>query len=338
MKLYVVGGFFGSGKTTLILRLARWLCLEKKQRLVIVQNEIGKIGIDDQLLKSAGLDVSPLLGGCICCDMQTGLVSALRKIAEEDRADAVILEASGMAAPKMLDQILRAEALPPMERKSLFLIDLARVQKLKKWFSIPFVETYLRSGGIVVANKIDAVTDEFRDLFRVQAREVARDVLLAEVSLASGEELPDAIRFMLDVGSAEPPHECGVSCDHDHHHGQEPGPRHEHGAHPGVCVRQRDAVAGGGFPKSVEQALGSIARSATAAGGLVAHIKAFAQDSRGESAGCSVTHPDEPPRWSADPGALSGPAILTVNAIVFGIGEPELAALVDSQFCNLDAL
>ena len=83
MKLYVVGGFFGSGKTTLILRLARWLCLEKKQRLVIVQNEIGKIGIDDQLLKSAGLDVSPLLGGCICCDMQTGLVSALRKIAED---------------------------------------------------------------------------------------------------------------------------------------------------------------------------------------------------------------------------------------------------------------
>ena len=136
MKLYVVGGFFGSGKTTLILRLARWLCLEKKQRLVIVQNEIGKIGIDDQLLKSAGLDVSPLLGGCICCDMQTGLVSALRKIAEEDRADAVILEASGMAAPKMLDQILRAEALPPMERKSLFLIDLARVQKLKKWFCL----------------------------------------------------------------------------------------------------------------------------------------------------------------------------------------------------------
>ena len=338
MKLYAVGGFFGSGKTTLILRLARWLCLEKRQRVVIVQNEIGRIGVDDQLLKSAGLDVTPLLGGCICCDMQTGLVSTLRRIAEEDRADAVILEASGMAAPATLSRLLHDKALPPMERWFMFLLDLARIQRLKNWFALPFVEAYFRSGGIVVANKIDAVADEFRTDFRAQARELERDVLLAEVSLASGEELPEAIRFMLDGDPEASKHSHGGPCGHDFHQAHEAGHHHEHAEHPAVCVRQRDMIVGTGFQKGVEQLLCFVARSATTAGGLVAHIKALVQDQQGRCAGCSMTRPEDAPRWSADPDMLAGPSTLTLNAIVFGIGERELASIVDAGVGALDAV
>ena len=338
MKLYAVGGFFGSGKTTLILRLARWLCLEKGQRLVIVQNEIGKIGIDDQLLKAAGLDVTPLLGGCICCNLQVGLVSTMLKIVAEDRADVVILETSGMAAPNMLGQILRDSSMPPMDIRFLFLLDLARIQRLKNWFSLPFVEAYLRSGGIVVANKIDAVTEEFRAAFREQARELSPDSLIAEVSLSSGDDLPEVIRFMLDGDPKGHSPCCGDLCDHEsHHEHDEVGHHHGHVEHPAVCVRQRDAITVAGFSKAVGQMLVSIAQAASAAGGLIAHIKVFAQDHRGKCAGCSVTHPDESPRWSADPDALSGPVILTVNAIVFGMEEPELSPLVDAALCSLDA-
>ena len=103
-------------------------------------------------------------------------------------------------------------------------------------------------------------------------------------------------------------------------------------------MRQRDAIIFAGFPKAVGQMLVSIAQAASAAGGLIAHIKVCAQDHSGKCAGCSVTRPDESPRWSADPDALSGPVILTVNAIIFGMEEPELSSLVDATLCSLDVV
>ena len=80
MKLLCIAGFLGSGKTTVLLELARTMTQSGLQ-LAIVENEIGDVGVDGGYVREAGLPVQELFGGCICCTLQTGLVETLRALA-----------------------------------------------------------------------------------------------------------------------------------------------------------------------------------------------------------------------------------------------------------------
>ena len=82
MRVLCIAGFLGSGKTTMLLRLARTMA-EDGLRLAIVENEIGEIGVDGGYVREAGLPVRELFGGFICCTLQTGLVETLRTIEAE---------------------------------------------------------------------------------------------------------------------------------------------------------------------------------------------------------------------------------------------------------------
>ena len=79
MKLLLISGFLGSGKTTLMLAIIRKLMI-KIQRLSIIENEIGELGIDGEYLQLEGLEVQELFGGCICCTLSVDLVSTLKKL------------------------------------------------------------------------------------------------------------------------------------------------------------------------------------------------------------------------------------------------------------------
>jgi G3E family GTPase len=79
MKLLLVTGFLGSGKTSLILALAR-AARERGRRTAIIVNEIGEIGIDDQLMRRLDLDVWELTNGCICCTLTADLITTLQKL------------------------------------------------------------------------------------------------------------------------------------------------------------------------------------------------------------------------------------------------------------------
>ncbi len=85
MNLIIVGGFLGSGKTSLILSLAHFLVTNEdsaKTNLVIIENEVGEIGIDDKVLKSDGFSVKELFSGCVCCQLTSDLVTSLNDIQE----------------------------------------------------------------------------------------------------------------------------------------------------------------------------------------------------------------------------------------------------------------
>jgi hypothetical protein len=86
LETIIVGGFLGSGKTSVVLQLAKYLTgggTDRKVKLVIIENEIGETGIDDKVLSGAGYEVQSLFSGCVCCTLTGELVSSFRKIIKE---------------------------------------------------------------------------------------------------------------------------------------------------------------------------------------------------------------------------------------------------------------
>ena len=94
MRLFLFTGFLGSGKTTLIIKAARYAA-EQGKKVAVLVNEIGELGIDDQLMKKLGMNVWELLNGCICCTLSADLVSTLHQLSTEYRPDIVMIEPSG---------------------------------------------------------------------------------------------------------------------------------------------------------------------------------------------------------------------------------------------------
>lgn len=79
MNILLVGGFFGSGKTTVISRLMDQI-LAEGQSLCIIENEIGKNSIDDLLLQHGSVEITAIAGGCVCCQVTGSLIEAVRDL------------------------------------------------------------------------------------------------------------------------------------------------------------------------------------------------------------------------------------------------------------------
>ena len=80
-KIDIISGFLGAGKTTLINRLIR--DGYKGEKIVLIENEFGEIGIDGGFLKDAGIEISEMNSGCICCSLVGDFSEALKKVIEE---------------------------------------------------------------------------------------------------------------------------------------------------------------------------------------------------------------------------------------------------------------
>lgn len=96
MRLLLVAGFLGSGKTAIIVALARHAA-SAGHRIAIVVNEVGDVGIDGSVLRMEDLEVKEITSGCICCQICVDLVRTLRELGTRFRPDLVIIEASGIA-------------------------------------------------------------------------------------------------------------------------------------------------------------------------------------------------------------------------------------------------
>ena len=74
MNLFVIAGFLGSGKTSLLLAVAKAVS-ESGRKMAIIENEVGKVGIDDIVLRAEGLPVREIYSGCVCCSLRLDLIN-----------------------------------------------------------------------------------------------------------------------------------------------------------------------------------------------------------------------------------------------------------------------
>ena len=103
-KVIVLAGFLGAGKTTLLQRVLSWET-DLSDTAVIV-NEFGAVGIDGSLLADACPDIVELTSGCICCSLQVDLNLTLKKIQEQFSPMRIIIEATGVADPRAIVDVL----------------------------------------------------------------------------------------------------------------------------------------------------------------------------------------------------------------------------------------
>lgn len=105
----LIAGFLGAGKTTLLKRILAWET--DLSDTVVVVNEFGEVGIDGDLLKTAGSDVVELTSGCICCTLSADLIQSLTTIRQRFNPRRIFIEASGVADPSAVVQALAAPQL-----------------------------------------------------------------------------------------------------------------------------------------------------------------------------------------------------------------------------------
>ncbi len=107
IKIDVVSGFLGAGKTTLVKRL---LSACRHEKVVLIENEFGEIGIDGDLVERDGFDVFEISSGCICCIMKKDFVEVLQRIIDEYKPDRIMIEPTGISILSDIVEILKSPA------------------------------------------------------------------------------------------------------------------------------------------------------------------------------------------------------------------------------------
>ncbi len=155
MRLLVVSGFLGSGKTSLILWVARALT-GRALKVAIIENEIGEIGIDGRYLREEGLQVQELFGGCICCTLSTDLVLTLREIRDRYEPDWAVVEPTGLATPSQVVQAVGSN-LPEIEEvRVICVVDASRYDLLLSMMT-PLLTAQIEDADTIAINKVDLV-------------------------------------------------------------------------------------------------------------------------------------------------------------------------------------
>jgi G3E family GTPase len=180
MKLLSICGFLASGKTTLILELARKLQPVFK-KMVILENEVGQIGIDDKYLRRNGLEVQELFGGCICCTMATDLITTLEKIETEFQPDLTILEATGIARPEDLTTSVSKYCTVVEDNQVLTVVDGVRYEMLMKMME-PLITAQIGAADVIAINKIDVMDEQAVSAVETSVRALNGESIIVPIS------------------------------------------------------------------------------------------------------------------------------------------------------------
>ncbi len=161
MRCIAFTGFLGSGKTTAILAAAEALGA-RNERVAIVENERGAIGVDGPYLESQGLGVREISDTCVCCDIQSNLGHTVRLLESLYQPTWILVEASGVAHPDELANTIEDEAIEGTVWTMVALIDAVRWQRL--WADKAGLGYLLRwqveRADVVLLTKSDAVAPE----------------------------------------------------------------------------------------------------------------------------------------------------------------------------------
>ena len=154
-KVDVISGFLGAGKTTLIQKLIKDVF--SGQKVVLVENEFGEIGIDGGFLKEAGVVINEVNGGCICCTLQGDFQAALKKVNEEYHPERIIIEPSGVG--KLSDILRIVKSVEGLELNSYSaVVDAKRCKIYHKNFK-EFFDDQIATASCVILSKTQTVEE-----------------------------------------------------------------------------------------------------------------------------------------------------------------------------------
>ena len=245
IKVDIFSGFLGAGKTTLIKKLIKEVFAG--QQIVLIENEFGEIGIDGGFLRDAGINITEMNSGCICCSLVGDFGKALKKVADEYHPDRIIIEPSGVGK---LSDVRRAveDASKEAGLEINALVTVADASKIKMYMKNfgEFYNNQIENAGAVILSRTQKLSQEKQ----LQAAELIREknpkavVITTPWDDITGGQILKAIegtdslaKELMEEAEHHHQHhdeECGCGHDHEHHHhdhDEECGCGHDHEEH-----------------------------------------------------------------------------------------------------------
>ena len=252
-KIDIISGFLGAGKTTLIKKLIKEVFAG--QKVVLIENEFGEIGIDGGFLKDAGIEITEMNSGCICCSLVGDFGRALKKVVEEYHPDHILIEPSGVGKLSDVRRAIEKEAEEcSLEIGSLVTVaDVKKVRMYMKNFG-EFYNNQIESAGTIILSRTQFVDQKKLDeaIEMIRGKNPDATIITTPWDQLSGKTIHDAMeksvsladQLMAEYKAAHPDEEdeddddhdeacCGH--DHEHHHDHHDHDDHDHDHDEACC-------------------------------------------------------------------------------------------------------
>ncbi|MBR1675034.1 MAG: GTP-binding protein [Eubacterium sp.] len=227
-KIDIISGFLGAGKTTLIKKLIKDAFANEK--VVLIENEFGEIGIDGGFLKEAGIEITEMNSGCICCSLVGDFGEALKKVVSEYQPDRVIIEPSGVG--KLSDVIKAVEkASADVDIKlnsATTVVDVTKAKMYIKNFGEFFLNQIEACGTVVLSRSQNASEDKLLEVVNmIKEHNAEARMITTPWDQIDGTVILDAIEHSSSIEDIMKNFRYNPEED-DHHH-------HHHYDENGVC-------------------------------------------------------------------------------------------------------
>ena len=234
-KIDIISGFLGAGKTTLINRLIKEAYTGEK--VVLIENEFGEIGVDGGFLKDAGIEISEMNSGCICCSLVGDFSEALKKVKVDFAPDRILIEPSGVG--KLSDIIKAVEAASldgAVLNSATVVVDVNKCKMYMKNFG-EFFNDQISNAGCIVFSHTDKTTEAklHEALHLVREKNATSTIITTPYDKLDIKDIIEAIekKNTLDAHIKEliEEDECPVCGHHHGHHHHEHHHKHHHAEH-----------------------------------------------------------------------------------------------------------
>ncbi|MBQ4268940.1 MAG: GTP-binding protein [Clostridia bacterium] len=219
-KIDIFSGFLGAGKTTLIKKLIKEAYAGEK--VVLIENEFGEIGIDGGFLQEAGINITEMNSGCICCSLVGDFSEALKKVAAQYVPDRIVIEPSGVGK---LSDVIKAVASAGLENAKLnafcTVVDASKCKMYMKNFG-EFFNDQVENASCIILSHTDKTSEEKLSVAIALLKEKNADAVLvtAPWDQLCGKEILAAMKQenSLQAELEKLAHEVHHGHEHGHHH------------------------------------------------------------------------------------------------------------------------
>lgn len=243
-KIDIISGFLGAGKTTLIKKLLSEVFAGEK--VVLIENEFGEIGIDGGFLKEAGIEIREMNSGCICCSLVGDFGTSLKEVITTYAPDRILIEPSGVG--KLSDVIKAVEGVEGITLNSYTTV--VDVNKCKMYLNNfgEFYSNQVEAAGAIILSRTDVAkegkVEETVKMLRQMNEKAA--IITTPITELDGKKLfetmehVDSLEELMkeEMHHHEHHHDHGEHCtcghhdhDHDHHECHHEHDHHDHGEH-----------------------------------------------------------------------------------------------------------
>ena len=228
-KIDIYSGFLGAGKTTLIKKMISETY--KGQKLVLIENEFGEIGIDGGFLQDAGINITEMNSGCICCSLVGDFGKALKQVIEQYNPDRILIEPSGVG--KLSDVIGAVNKVTNEEVTLGYTVAVADAGKVKVYMKNfgEFYNNQIETASTIILSRTDSIPQAKLDAAVALLREhnAVATIVTTPWGDLSGEQLLAAMEGKATLAAEL----AKLQQEHEHHH-------HEHDEHESCGCHDHD--------------------------------------------------------------------------------------------------